>query len=627
MVCLVQRRIQRDDVLQALDTLVESSHRDMERAVLPEDVVGHDRAGDRRAVRHAVRAASIRTHERRIQVRRVRRHLKPCRLVGRRRDRLAGGFRAIRGAVRWADVGHGCRIGVEQHTGRGCRIVRDDRVVDEAHVHGILQRHAATRPASHVVADDVVDHRHVVPVARVGWAALYVRAVDVLQPQPAALAAFGGVAHQQVAVDHQARPNAIGQLRRAVNINQRVLAEGTVRRHALGDDATAVGRQRRVVALVEQHPVVGDVAVVAEAEVRETATVATAEVAAHPVVVELVVVRTGAERHPARGGRRGRVDLVAVRRIVRDRVVVHVHIGVVHERQLRHAIHIDGAVGRLHLPNGDATGERASVARHTGVGDLQVMVPAMHEDPAAALRAVGEGDAVDARRVAQEVARVVVAVVRAVRERRADAVRGAVRIGLQAVGARHVAHALGKHGHGRALIRAHQRRLHQQLAQIAVEVRVPANGGLERNRVHLAQHRRLRRRGRRRAAVRAGRVVRMGRGDQPTVECDTEQAVDLPPPRIHLAGRMRRGIDDDRRCAHALQPHGLPHQEHLPVGARPDQDQVARRGLVDRGLDRVARRVLAIHVGWRLAADRDRHGVDRLLAVVRGDDQFAAEGL
>ena len=44
-----------------------------------------------------------------------------------------------------------------------------------------------------------------------------------------------------------------------------------------------------------------------------------------------------------------------------------------------------------------------------GVGDLQVVVPAVREDRAAALRAVDDADAVDARRVAQEVAGAVVA--------------------------------------------------------------------------------------------------------------------------------------------------------------------------------------------------------------------------
>ncbi len=297
--------------------------------------------------------------------------------------------------------------------------------------------------------------------------------------------------------------------------------------------------------------------------------------------------------------------------------------GVVRERQLRHAIRpADGAVGRLHLPHGNAPCQRAGVARHAVVGNLHVVVPAVHEDPAAALRAVRERDAVDARRIAQEVARIRVAVRRAVGQRRADAVGRAVRIGLQAIRARHVAHALPEHGDGRALIRPHQRRLHQQLGQIAVEVRIPANRGLERNRIDLALHRR-------RAAVRAlaARIERMARGDQATIERHAKQAVGLRTPCVHLAGRMRGGVDDDRRRPHALQPHGLPHQQHLSVAARPDDDHVTRHGGVQRRLDRVARRVFAVHIGRRLAADRDGDRIDRLLAVGRGHDQLAAEGL
>ena len=49
--------------------------------------------------------------------------------------------------------------------------------------------------------------------------------------------------------------------------------------------------------------------------------------------------------------------------------------------------------------------KRAGIAVDPVVGDLQVMRPAVHEDAAAALRAVGDAQAIDARRVALEVAR------------------------------------------------------------------------------------------------------------------------------------------------------------------------------------------------------------------------------
>ena len=62
------------------------------------------------------------------------------------------------------------------------------------------------------------------------------------------------------------------------------------------------------------------------------------------------------------------------------------------------------------LADRDAAGQRSLVVVNAVVGDLQVVGPAVHEDAAAALRAVGDGHAVDARRVALEVARERVAV-------------------------------------------------------------------------------------------------------------------------------------------------------------------------------------------------------------------------
>src|SRR5438309_3001613 len=50
--------------------------------------------------------------------------------------------------------------------------------------------------------------------------------------------------------------------------------------------------------------------------------------------------------------------------------------------------------------------QRAGIVVDAVVGDLQVMAPAMYEDTAAALRAVGDAQPVDARRIAPEAARV-----------------------------------------------------------------------------------------------------------------------------------------------------------------------------------------------------------------------------
>ena len=52
------------------------------------------------------------------------------------------------------------------------------------------------------------------------------------------------------------------------------------------------------------------------------------------------------------------------------------------------------------LADADAARERSGIVVDAVVGDLQVMRPAVHEDAAAALGAVGDAQPVDARRVA-----------------------------------------------------------------------------------------------------------------------------------------------------------------------------------------------------------------------------------
>ena len=145
-----------------------------------------------------------------------------------------------------------------------------------------------------------------------------------------------------------------------------------------------------------------DVAVVAETVMRQTAAVTGAQVAAQPVVVELVVVRAVAEVDTARPGRRRREQLIAGRGVRRDRVVVDVHVHVEAVRQLGAGhVHIGGRLagtrsrndgcalrvlrGELALADVDTAAERSGVVRHAVVGDLEVMAPAVHEDGAAAL--------------------------------------------------------------------------------------------------------------------------------------------------------------------------------------------------------------------------------------------------
>src|SRR5205814_6831195 len=101
------------------------------------------------------------------------------------------------------------------------------------------------------------------------------------------------------------------------------------------EDAAAVRRDGRVRALVKQDAVVLDVAVVAVPDVTDTAAVTGAQVAAYPVVVELVEIRAVAEAGTARPRRCRREQLVAGGGVLGDRIVVDVHVHVEAERQLR----------------------------------------------------------------------------------------------------------------------------------------------------------------------------------------------------------------------------------------------------------------------------------------------------
>ena len=139
-----------------------------------------------------------------------------------------------------------------------------------------------------------------------------------MQSQTAPTAAFGRVALEQVVIDPQARSGAVGQTRCHIDIEQRGLADIAVGRRARHRHAATPGRDRRVAALVEQERVVLDHAVVNEPIVGKASTVARAQVAAHPVVGEVIEVGAGAERDTAGRRGRGRVDLVTVSRVERD---------------------------------------------------------------------------------------------------------------------------------------------------------------------------------------------------------------------------------------------------------------------------------------------------------------------
>ena len=63
-----------------------------------------------------------------------------------------------------------------------------------------------------------------------------------------------------------------------------------------------------------------------EPELRNASAITGAQVAANPVVVELVVVGARAEGHATRSRRSRREQLIALGGVRRDRVVVNVHI-------------------------------------------------------------------------------------------------------------------------------------------------------------------------------------------------------------------------------------------------------------------------------------------------------------
>ena len=676
------RRRARDRVAGRIDDL------DVERAVLPEQVVddvrqAHEdatailqRCGRIRRVTVAVAGRAIHVPgQLRHDVRRVlHRHeagrlrdVRPIRLQAVRVLRLIRIRRRQAPRRRRGRVDRAQRL--EEHArGRG-RVVRGHGVVHELRLERVLQRHATAVPAGDIVHDDVVGHRDVVPVVRRLLERHHFRAVGLAHAQAAARAVLGAVAEDQVRVDHEARTRAVANARRAVEVG------GATALHAAGeraiflrahdDDAAAVDGQRRVVGLVEQHEVVVDLAVEADAHVRDAATVARGQVGRDPVVVDLVEVRPRADRDAACTRRRTGEQRIANRGVVDDLVVVDADVRVQLHRNHAVRLHIDARrdrraqrrrVGRaaivaeadrvidrerrrrLAIAEVDRARQRTGVRRDARVGDLHVVRPAVQEDAATTLRAVDDADAVNAGRVAQVVAG------RVVRVARARGLRIAVRRGVHVAAAvreracatdltpevsragESLVDAAADDRDARALVGAHQRGLLQDLRQVAVAGRIPADEALERDTVCTEVHAC-------RAGVRAGRIEARRVRQRRAVDRQAEQAAHPATPGVHLAGRLRVRVDRDGTRAHALQAHRLPHDHVLAVRARIDDQQVARRGIVDRRLQRVVVDLapgLAARARGRddrrgLAAHGDRDAVDRLLAVAGGHDDFAAD--
>ncbi len=227
--------------MHALYRPIEAAYRDIECAVLPEQIVSHYRVRERRAIWQTGRTSHSWHGERRDQVGGVACCLHTCRFILRCGGRTAGCLAADCGAVWWSHIGLSGCVRIEQHTGRGRGVVGNDGVVDQVDTHGILQRDSASGPAGDVIRNDVVGDIDLIPRIRIVWTACHLGAIDILQPQAAALTAFGGIANDQVAINRDAGANAVGKLRRAILVDRSVLAESTVRSDALDDDATAVG--------------------------------------------------------------------------------------------------------------------------------------------------------------------------------------------------------------------------------------------------------------------------------------------------------------------------------------------------------------------------------------------------
>ena len=115
-------------------------------------------------------------------------------------------------------------------------------------------------------------------------------------------AGFRSVTHDQVGIDHQVAPDTITHRTKGMGAI-RVWLSGTrgIRIRSAHDEQTAaIAWCRWVRSLVEQDRVVLNLAVPDEPQLRNSSAVAGAQVPAHPVVVELVVVHAGTERDTTR---------------------------------------------------------------------------------------------------------------------------------------------------------------------------------------------------------------------------------------------------------------------------------------------------------------------------------------
>src|SRR5882724_5166903 len=308
---LVERRNQGDCRLQGTSCRIR--HDDVEGSVLPDHVVVQNRVRgpSASAIRKASRAGSTITVTRgavdggdgsqgREEFTRVGGTGYASRLTAGQRIAWDVSTLSVLRARGWGTSLRSVE-GSEEGSGRSRRVVVDDRVVDHVDADGVLERYAATVPACDVVGNDVVGEGHGVPARRVGREGRDIHTVDTLEAHAAASTGFCCVAEDEVGVDLQVATDTVAH--RAVSVGAvRIRLAGARRirvRSAHDEDAATVAGRSWVGPLVEDDGVVLDVAIPDEANVGDASAVASAQVAANPVVVELVVIGAGTEGYAA----------------------------------------------------------------------------------------------------------------------------------------------------------------------------------------------------------------------------------------------------------------------------------------------------------------------------------------
>ena len=112
----------------------------------------------------------------------------------------------------------------------------------------------------------------------------------------------------------------------------------------------------------------------------------------------------------------------------------------------------------------------------------------MREDAATALRAVRDRNAVDTRRVTQEVRREITAIPIVVLQRQRAIGKRCFRTGSECIRTSRITHALAENGDARAFIGSQQRGFLQKFGQVSVQRGIPSNDAFQRNAIDLQAH-------------------------------------------------------------------------------------------------------------------------------------------